>query len=201
MDFLGNLMGGGGEDRRRDEYRDFANRYDEGTPYDRISDEEAMNRYREVAPNLSEDEYRESAREAFSRMSPEERMQFGQELRGHAQEQGQGDFIDRDHDGQDDRFQDPDYLAGMTGRMHGRQPDMLGNLMGGMMGGGGGNMMGGGGGMGGGGVGGMLGGLMGGGGGGGGMMGGGGTGGGNPMAKAAMAGIAAMAVKRMMGGR
>ena len=193
MDFLNNLMGGGGEDRRRDEYRDFANRYDEGAPYDRISDEEAMNRYREVAPNLSEDEYRESAREAFSRMSPEERMQFGQQFRGHAQEQGYGDFIDRDHDGQDDRFQDPDYLANMTGRMHGRQPDMMGNLMGGMMGGGG-NMMGGG--SGGGGMGDMLGGLMGG-GGGGGMMGGGG-GGGNPMAKAAMAGIAAMAVKRMM---
>lgn len=195
MDFLGNLMGGGDENRRRDEYRDFANRYDEGAPYDRISDEEAMNRYREVAPNLSEDEYRESAREAFSRMSPEERMQFGQQFRGHAQEQGYGDFIDRDHDGQDDRFQDPDYLANMTGRMHSREPDMMGNLMGGMMGGG--NMMGGGG-MGGGGMGGMLGGLMGGGGGGGGMMGGGGGMGGNPMAKAAMAGIAAMAVKRMM---
>ncbi len=192
MDFLSNLMGGGGEDRRREEYRDFANRYDEGAPYDRISDEEAMNRYREVAPNLSEDEYRQSAREAFSRMSPEERMQFGQQFRGYAHEQGYGDFIDRDHDGQDDRFQDPDYLANMTGRMHGRQPDMMGNLMGGMMGGGG-NMMGGGGG----GMGGMLGGLMGG-GGSGGMMGGGGTGGGNPMAKAAMAGIAAMAVKRMM---
>ncbi len=191
VDFLSNLMGGGGDDRRRDEYRDFANRYDEGAPYDRISDEEAMNRYREVAPNLSEDEYRESAREAFSRMSPEERMQFGQEFRGHAQEQGHGDFIDRDHDGQDDRFQDPDYLAGMTGRMHGRQPDMMGNLMGGMMGGGG-NMMGGGG------MGSMLGGLMGGGSGGGMMGGGGGTGGGNPIAKAAMAGIAAMAVKRMM---
>ena len=196
MDFLGNLMGGG-DDRRRDEYRDFANRYDEGAPYDRISDEEAMNRYREVAPNLSEDDYRESAREAFSRMSPDERMQFGQQFRGHAQEQGYGDFIDRDHDGQDDRFQDPDYLANMTGRMHSREPDMLGNLMGGMMGGGG-NMMGGSG-MGGGGMGGMLGGLMGGGSGGGGMMGGGGGGmGGNPMAKAAMAGIAAMAVKRMM---
>ncbi|MDP9456766.1 MAG: hypothetical protein M3Q49_16535 [Actinomycetota bacterium] len=192
MDFLGNLMGGG-DDRRRDEYRDFASRYDEGAPYDRISDEEAMNRYREVAPNLSEDDYRESAREAFSRMSPEERMQFGQQFRGYAHEQGYGDFIDRDHDGQDDRFQDPDYLASMTGRMHSRQPDMLGNLMGGMMGGG--NMMGGGG-MGGG-MGNMLGGLMGG-GGGGGMMGGGGMGGGNPMAKAAMAGIAAMAVKRMM---
>ncbi len=168
MDFLGNLMGGGGEGRR-EEYRDFANRYDEGAPYDRISDEETINRYREVAPNLSENEYRESAREAFSRMSPEERMQFGQQFRGYAHEQGYGDFIDRDRDGQDDRFQDPDYLAGMTGRMHTQQPDLMGNLMGGLLGG----------------MGGMMGGL-------------GGGSGGNPMAKAAMAGIAAMAVKRMM---
>jgi hypothetical protein len=207
VDFLNDLMGGeenderkrGGKKRdgkrgggnkrgrnRREEYRDFADRYDRGAPYENISDEEAVDRYREVAPNLSDDEYRASAREAFSRMSPQERVQFGQQLRGHAREQGHGDFMDRDHDGQDDRFQDPDYLAGMMGGMHSRQPDMLGQLMGGMMGGG---------------TGGMMGGLM---GGGSGMMRSGSTGSGmmsNPVAKAAMAGIAAMAVKRMMGGR
>ncbi len=184
MDFLGSIMGGG---ERREDYRDFTNRYDEGAPYDRISDEEAMNHYAEVAPNLSDDEHRDSAREAFSRMDPEERTQFGQQLREQAYEQGHGDFIDRDHDGQDDRFQDPDYLAQMTGRMHREQPDMLGSLIGGMMGGGGTGLMGG---------------MMGGGGmsgshgasGGSGMM-------GNPVAKAAMSGIAAMAAKKMMGGR
>ncbi len=113
MDFLNNLMGGGD---RREEYRDFTNRYDEGAPYDGISEEEARDRYREVAPNLSEEDYRLSAREAFARMSPEERMEFGRLLREESQQQGHGDFIDRDHDGQDDRFQDPDYLAGMTDR-------------------------------------------------------------------------------------
>jgi hypothetical protein len=144
------------------------------------------NRYREVAPNLSEEDYRLSAREAFARMSPEERMEFGRLLREESQQQGHGDFIDRDHDGQDDRFQDPDYLAGMTSRMHREQPDLLGSILGGVMGGGGGGLMGG-------------------------MMGGGMTGGrgasgeggmlGNPVAKAAVAGIAAMAAKKMMGGR
>ena len=173
IDFLNNLMGGGD---RREQYRDFTNRYDEGPPYERISDEEAANRYREVAPELSEEDYRLSAREAFSRMSPEERMEFGRMLREESYQRGYGDFIDRDHDGRDDRFQDPDYLASMTGRMHRERPDLLGNLMGG---GGGG----------------LLGGMSGGGGhSGGGMM-------GNPVAKAAVAGIAAMAVKRMMGGR
>ena len=169
MDFLSNLMGGSGD--RREEYRDFADRYDQGAPYDNISGEETMSRYREIAPNLSPDEYHASAREAFSRMSPEERMQFGREFQGYARQEGHGDFIDRDHDGRDVRFQDPDYIAGMTSRMHGQQPDVLGNLMGGMMGGHGG------------------------------MMGGGGSLQSNPVAKAAMAGIASMAVRRMMGGR
>ena len=183
MDFLGNMMGGGD---RREEYRDFTNRYDEGAPYERISDEEAARRYREVAPNLPEDEYRLSAREAFERMSPEERMELGRMLREETQQRGHGDFIDRDHDGRDDRFQDPDYLAGVTSRMHQREPDLLGSLLGGAMGSGGGGLMGG-----------MMGGGMTGGhgaSGGGGML-------GNPVAKAAVAGIAAMAAKKMMGGR
>ena len=184
MDFLSNLMG---REDRRQEYRDFTDRYDEGAPYDRISEEEAANRYREVAPNLSEDDYRLSAREAFERMSPEERLEFGRMLREEAQQRGgHGEFVDRDHDGQDDRFQDPDYLAGLTSSMHRREPDLMSSLLGSAMGSGGGGLMGG-------------------------MMGSGMTGGhgasgsggmlGNPVAKAALAGIAATAAKKMMGGR
>lgn len=185
MDFLSNLMGGGSEGKR-EEYRDFEKRYEQGAPHEGISDEEATNRYREVAPNLSEEDYRSSAREAFERMSPQEREEFGRMLRSEAQQQGHDDFIDRNHDGKDDRFQDPEYLAGTMGRMHKEKPDLLGSLMGGAMGGGGGGLMGG-----------MMGGGMTGGGGasgGGGMM-------GNPVARAAIGGIAAMAVKRMMSRR
>ena len=183
MDFLSNLMG---REDRRQEYRNFTDRYDEGAPYDRISEEEAANRYREVAPNLSEDDYRLSAREAFERMSPEERLEFGRMLREEAQQRGQGEFVDRDHDGQDDRFQDPDYLAGLTSSMHRREPDLMSSLLSSAMGSGGGGLMGG-----------ML---------GSGMTGGHGasaSGGmlGNPVAKAALAGIAATAAKKMMGGR
>ncbi len=183
MDFLGNLLG---REDRRQEYRDFTDRYDEGAPYDRISEEEAANRYREVAPNLSEDDYRLSAREAFERMSPEERLEFGRMLSEEAQQRGHGEFVDRDHDGQDDRFQDPDYLAGLTSSMHRREPDLMSSLLSSAMGSGGGGLMGG-------------------------MMGSGMTGGhgasgsggmlGNPVAKAALAGIAATAAKKMMGGR
>jgi len=179
MDFLGNLMGG-----ERQGYRDFVDRYEQGAPHADISEEEALNRYREVTPSLSEEDYRLAAREAFYRMSPEERMEFGRLLREEAHQQGHGDSIDRDHDGPDDRFEDPDYLAGVTSRMHAEQPDLLSSLMGGVMRGGGAGLMGG-----------MMGGGMTGGegaSGGGGML-------GNPIAKAAIAGIAAMALKKMMG--
>jgi len=182
--------GGGDDDRKREEYREFAERYDRGAPYEGISDDEAYSRYREMDSNLSDDDYQISAREAFERMSPEERMQFGRMMREQSYERGH-DFPGPDYDEQ--RFQDPRYLAGAMGTMRRQNPDMMSQLMGSMMGGGMGGPMGGG----------MGGGLMGGSMGGGGMMGGGG--GGNmmnsPVAKAAVAGIAAMAARRMMSGR
>ncbi len=70
---------------------------------------------------------------------------------------------------------DPQALAQMTTNVHQQAPDLLGGLLG----------------EGGGGAGGLLGGLIG---------GAGGGGGGNPVMKAALGGIAAMAAKKMMGG-
>ena len=194
MSFLDNLMGGG--DDRRSQYQDFVNRYDQGAPYDGISEDEAFNNYQQVAGRIPPDVYQQSAQEAFSRMAPQERMQFGQYLQQQATSQGLP-FQDLDRDGRDDRYQDPAYLAQLTGQMEQQQPGVLGQLLGG----GGGGPLGGGGGLLGGGGGRMMGNLLG--GGGGGLMGGGGGGGmlANPLAKAALGGIAAMAFKRMMGGR
>lgn len=180
MDFLNQLMGGG----RQQEFKDFTQRYDEGPPYERISDEEAANRYEEVAPHLSEEDYRLSAREAFERMSPEEREEFGRLLREQSQQQGHGDMPGGENAA--GNLRDPDYLAQVASRMHQQQPDALGGLMRNVLGSGGGGL-----------VGGML---------GSGMTGGGGASGGggmmsNPAAKAALAGIAATAAKRFMGGR
>jgi hypothetical protein len=162
MDLLQNLLGGG---QGRQQYQDFVNRYDQGSPYDGISDQEAIQHYQQVAPHLPPDVYQDSARDAFSRMSPQERVQFGQYLRQQSVQQGH-DIPDLNGDGIDDRMQDPNYLAQVTSRMHQQQPGLFSQLMGGgqqqMVGGGGG-----------------AGNLL-----------------GNPLAKAAMAGIAAMAVKR-----
>ncbi len=163
MDMLGQILGGG---QRREEYQDFVNRYDTGAPWDGISDQEAYSRYQQVAPQLSPDMYQQSAQEAFSRMSPQQRMQLGQHLQQQSRQQG-FNIPDFNQDGIDDRFQDPAYLAQATGRLNQQQPGILGDLLGG----GGGQGMGGQG---------ML---------------------QSPIAKAALAGIAAVAVKNMMGGR
>ena len=167
--------GGGAQAQQRQEFEDFVSRYEQGPPWAGISDQEAVQRYQQVAPQLPPDVYQQSAQEAFARMSPQERAQFAQYLRQRAQQQNV-DFPDLNRDGIDDRLQDPDYLAQVTGRMHQQQPGMLGQLLGGGGPGGAGR------------------GAQGGPGGAGNVL-------DNPLAKAALAGIAAMAVRRMMSGR
>ena len=107
---------------------DFINRYQQGPQA--ISEEEAANRYREVAPHLSSEDHMRAAKEAFARMSPEERAEFGRYMGEQAQRQGHN-FIDLNEDGIDDRLQDPDYLARTTTQAHQKEPGLLGQLFGG----------------------------------------------------------------------
>ena len=164
MNILEQILGGGGQQRQQ-QYQDFTQRYDNGAPWDGISDQEAMERYQQVAPHLPPDMYQQSAQEAFSRLTPQQRTQFGQYLQQQARQQ-HVQVPDLNQDGIDDRFQDPNYLAQVAGRMDQQQPGLLGQLLGGAGGGGGGQSM-----------------LA------------------NPIAKAALGGIAAVAMKKMMGGR
>lgn len=163
MGFLENILGGG--QNHEQDYRGFVNRYEQGAPHEGYSDEEVANRYQQVSRGLPADVYQESAQEAFSRMSPQERMQFGQYLQQQSRQQNYN-FPDLDGDGQDDRYQDSNYLAQTTSRMHQQQPDLLGQLLGGAAG----------------------------------MLGGNSRGNifSNPLAKGAMAGIAAIAAKKLM---
>ena len=73
---------------------------------------------------------------------------------------------DLDRDGIDDRLEDPDYLAGATTQLRGRDPGLLDSLVGGVLGGG------------------SAGGLL-----------------SSPIARAAIGGIAAMAVSEFLGRR
>ena len=174
MEFLGNLLGG---QQQQQDYGDFVNRYEQGHPAEGYDDDEVMNRYQEVSSHLPPEMYQQSAQDALARMSPDERAQLAQQMRQHLSQNGMpmGSFENEDYQ----RDQDPSFLAGIMGNAHQQDP----NLLAGLLGGGGGG----------------LGGLLGGGGGGalGGLMGGGG--GGNPLAKAALAGVAAMAAKRFLG--
>jgi len=158
MDLLGNLLGQG-EDRTQ--ARDFVDRYERGAPWDGIGDDEAVDRYRRVAPNLRPDEYEESAAEAFSRLDPEQRRELGRHLASHARERGTS--VDEVFD-DDSSYEDPRRLGRASARLESQQPGILADLLGGGGGGGGGMLS-------------------------------------NPIAKAALAGVAAMAMKKVMGGR
>lgn len=157
MDMLQNILGG--QDRQRAD--DFVGRYDQGAPWEGIDDDEALDQYRRVAPNLSDDDYEESARQAFSRLEPQQRQELGQYVAQQARQ--------RNIQVDDDDFSDPAVLGRVTRRANREQPGFLESVLGG-----------------------------------GGTGGSGGSGGGmlnSPIGRAAMAGIAAFAMKKFMGRR
>ena len=168
---LGGLFGGqddDDDDRRRGRARDFVSRYEQGPPHEGYDDDEVVRNYRSVASRLSPQEYEEAAAEAFGRMPSEHRREMRRTMRDRS-----GGRFNVDSD-------DPRDLARAAARY--RQEDADGGGLLSMFGlggdsGGGGDLMraAGGGGSGG------LGGLM-----------------GNPVAKAAMAGVAAIAMKKMI---
>jgi len=169
---LGGLFGGqddDDDDRRQTRAKDFVNRYETGSPTEGYDADEAAQNYRSVADRLSPEEYEDAAAQAFGRLSPQERSQLGQMM----QQQGGGRFPGVTGD-------DPRDLARATSRFRQQEPGGLASLFGMGGGGGGGDLLGatrgdrGGGG-------GGLGDLM-----------------SNPLAKAALGGIAAVALKKMM---
>src|ERR687883_730848 len=131
MNMLEQLIGGG---QQRQEYQDFTQRYDEGAPWQGISDQEAQSRFQQVAPQLPPQVYQQSAQQAFERLDPQQRMQLGQYLQQQAQQQS----VAFPHQGGMDAFQNSGYLAQVTSQMHQQQPGVLGQLLGSALGGGGG---------------------------------------------------------------
>jgi hypothetical protein len=113
---------------KRDEFNDYTKRYDQGSPDEGYSDDEVRSRYDDVASRLSDEEYEDSAREAFERMSPQERREFYSQLRQTAGREGMdaGQF-----NGDASRYEDSRELAGLTSRVRREKPDMLSGLIGG----------------------------------------------------------------------
>ena len=94
----------------KEKLQDFTQRYDQGKPWEGISDDEARQQYDQVAPQLDDREYEESARESFERLDPEQRKEAAREL-------GVGET------------DDPDQLARETNRVRKEKPDLLKDLM------------------------------------------------------------------------
>lgn len=170
---LGGLFGGQQDDddtKRRGRATDFVNRYDTGSPYEGYSMDEALHNYKNVTKGISPQDYEEAAQQSFQKMSPSDRQQFAQMM----QQRGAATTVS----------DDPRDLAKTASRF--RQQDSGGGGLaslfglGGSSGGGSGDLLSA-----------ARGGHSGGGGGGmGDMM-------SNPLAKAALGGIAAMAMKKM----
>jgi hypothetical protein len=95
---------------KREQLQDFAQRYDQGQPWEGITDDEAKKRHDEVSGQLDDNEYEQSARESFERLQPEQRREAARSL-----EVGETD--------------DPAELARATSRMRKEKPDMMGQLM------------------------------------------------------------------------
>ena len=126
MDMLQQVLGG----QSREQVDDFVRRYDRGSPWDGIDDDEALQQYRRVTPALSDDQYVAAAQESFSRLSPEQRAEFGGWLQQEARRRG-SPVPDLDGDG----IQDASRLAGATNQLRQQQPGLLEGLLGGAGGG------------------------------------------------------------------
>lgn len=180
MDIFSNLFGGNDDNDRRTTARNYIDRYEQGPIDQGYSDEEAIQHYQQVAQHADPATMQRAAEQAFARMDPNQRAQVAQMLQQQHGSQGMGGMN-----------ADPRQMAGMVSRMHQQDPGGFASLLGGGGGGGG--------------LGGMLSGLTGGGnsGGLGGLMGGGSGGGGFPggtLGKVALGGIAAYAMKEILGG-
>ena len=152
MGLLDTLLGGGSQ---RQHYQDFVQRYEQGKPWEGVSDEEAAQHYSSVAQHLGTQEYRVAAEEAVNRLSPDERTQLADHLRQQARQQ------DVNFPGlhETPNLEQPGVMASLMSAMHGQQPGILRQL----------------------------------------LSGGGGAQ--SNVAKAALAGIAAIGLKKAMGGK
>jgi hypothetical protein len=94
----------------RDKLQDFAQRYDQGQPWEGIPDDEAREQHDKIAAQLDDNEYEESARESFQRLDPDQRREVARSL-------------------EIDETDDPGELASATARVRKEKPDMLQQLM------------------------------------------------------------------------
>ncbi len=85
MGILDDLLGSGQIQRQ---FQDFVKRFDQGHPSEGYSDQEVVDRYKDVAHAVPPDQYAQAAQEALAKLSPEERAEFVKMLQDRAQAHG-----------------------------------------------------------------------------------------------------------------
>lgn len=85
MGILDDLLGSG---QVRNQFQDFVKRYEQGNPAEGYTDQEVIERYRDVAHAVPPDQYAQAAQEALARLSPEERAEFVKMLQERARTRG-----------------------------------------------------------------------------------------------------------------
>lgn len=85
MGILDELLGSGQLQRQ---FQDFVNRYEQGHPAEGYSDQEVIDRYRDVAHAVPREQYMDAAQEALAKLSPEERAEFLKLLQERANARG-----------------------------------------------------------------------------------------------------------------
>jgi len=104
----------------------FVSRYQQGAPHEGYSNQEVAQQYQQVVPQLSPQQFLQAAQQAFQNMSPDQRQQFGQLLQQQAQQQGYA----APQMQAPATYQDPNALAQMTTQVHQQNPGLLGSLLG-----------------------------------------------------------------------
>lgn len=120
-----------GAGKNKQDYEDFASRYEQGHPSEGYSDEEVLDRYGSVAHSVSANDYEQAAQESYARLSPDERAEFGRYLQQRAQNKGID--VPAPPAGQSG-FGDLRWLSNATSQLH-QQPGVLREILGGLVGG------------------------------------------------------------------
>jgi hypothetical protein len=120
-----------GAGKSKQEFEDFASRYEQGHPSEGYSDEEVLDRYGSVAHSVSASDYEQAAQESYARLSPDERAEFGRFLQQRAQNKGIN--VPAPPPGQSG-FGDLGWLSNATSQLH-QQPRVLREILGGLSGG------------------------------------------------------------------
>ncbi|HEY7781020.1 MAG TPA: hypothetical protein VIC85_12475 [Ktedonobacterales bacterium] len=135
MDLLKQFLGSG---QGHQDFSDFVNRFEQGQPSDGYSDQEAVDRYHQVAPNLPQNSYVNAAEQAFSRIPPQQRQEILNQVQQQAAQRGINlPAMSQGTGGQS--ALDPGNLAQLVGQLHQQDPNLLPQILSGQ----GGNAVGG----------------------------------------------------------